>query len=173
LELLALSNPKGNDHMKTFALLFVLCLFASPIFAGETRTLNAPCEAAIVKAEVYAANRKWWPDRPDPKAPVLSIRTHRNFAKQAFVPFGVGSVWSHEKVGELSFPENRGRLPDHEHRAPGRRRAERPDEGGVCGAGDSSDYRGTRRAAGCESDRRAGGVLREIRRHPGEALQAL
>jgi hypothetical protein len=52
---------------------------------------------------MLAAQRKWWADRPDPKAPVLNIRTHGNFAKQALLP--LGKIWSHEKVGELAFEE--------------------------------------------------------------------
>ncbi|MGC1451875.1 MAG: hypothetical protein WA830_17745 [Candidatus Sulfotelmatobacter sp.] len=84
------------------AIIFTL-LLALPAFAGGVRIINATCEAAITKAEVLAAQRKWWPDRPDPKAPVLSIRTHGNFAKQVILP--LGSVWSHEKVGELAFEE--------------------------------------------------------------------
>ena len=86
----------------TLRLSFVL-LAAIPAIAGGTQTINATCETAITKAEVLAAQRKWWPDRLDPKAPVLNIRTHSNFAKQALLP--LGKVWSHEKVGELSFEE--------------------------------------------------------------------
>jgi hypothetical protein len=80
-----------------------IVLTALPALAGDVRTINATCEKAITKAEVLAAERKWWPDRPDPKAPVLNVRTHANFAKQALLP--LGSVWSHEKVGELAFQE--------------------------------------------------------------------
>jgi len=80
-----------------------IVITALPALAGDVRTINATCEKAITKAEVLAAERKWWPDRPDPKAPVLNVRTHANFAKQALLP--LGSVWSHEKVGELAFQE--------------------------------------------------------------------
>jgi uncharacterized protein involved in outer membrane biogenesis len=80
-----------------------ILLAALPALAGDVRTINATCEKAIIKAEVLAAQRKWWPDRPDPKAPVLNIRTHANFAKNVLLP--LGSVWSHEKVGELAFEE--------------------------------------------------------------------
>jgi hypothetical protein len=85
--------------------LSLLFLTALPTIAGDVRTINAPCENAIVKAEVLAAQRKWWPDRPDPKAPVLSVRTHANFAKNYLVPLGLGIVWSHEKVGEMAFED--------------------------------------------------------------------
>ena len=71
----------------TLRLSFVL-LVAIPALAGVTQTINAPCENAITKAEVLAAQRKWWPDRTDPKAPVLNIRTHSNFSKQALLPLG-------------------------------------------------------------------------------------
>jgi hypothetical protein len=80
-----------------------IVLAAIPALAGGTQVVNTTCENAIIKAEVLAAQRKWWPDRPDPKAPVLNIRTHGNFAKQALLP--LGKVWSHEKVGELAFEE--------------------------------------------------------------------
>jgi hypothetical protein len=89
--------------MRNARRLGLILLAALPALAGDVRTINATCENAITKAEVLAAERKWWPDRPDPKAPVLSIRTHGNFAKQVLLPFG--SVWSHEKVGELAFEE--------------------------------------------------------------------
>jgi hypothetical protein len=36
----------------------------------------------LIKAEILAAKRKWRPDRPEPKAPVLNVRTHANFAKE-------------------------------------------------------------------------------------------
>ena len=91
--------------MKTIVALFILTL---PAFAAGTHTVNTNCEAALTRAEVFAAQRKWWPDRADPKAPVLSIRTHANFAKNYLVPFGLGVVWSHEKVGELAFEERPG-----------------------------------------------------------------
>jgi hypothetical protein len=83
--------------------LSLLFLTALSAIAGDVRTINASCENAIVKAELLAAQRKWWPERPDPKAPVLNVRTHANFAKQVLLP--LGSVWSHEKVGELAFEE--------------------------------------------------------------------
>ena len=89
--------------MRIALCLSLLFLTALPTIAGDVRTINAPCENAIVKAEVLAAQRKWWPDRPDPKAPVLNVRTHGNFAKQVLLP--LGSVWSHEKTGELAFEE--------------------------------------------------------------------
>lgn len=44
---------------------------------------------------MLAAQRKWWTDRPDPKAPVLNIRTHGNFAKQALLALGK----THERWG--------------------------------------------------------------------------
>jgi hypothetical protein len=91
--------------MRTALCLSLLFLITLPAIAGDVRTINANCEQAIVKAEVLAAKRKWWPDRPDPKAPVLSIRTHSNFAKGYLVPLGLGIVWSHEKVGELAFED--------------------------------------------------------------------
>jgi hypothetical protein len=81
--------------------LSLVLLTAIPALAGRTQIINASCEDAITEAEVLAGQRKWWPDRPDPKAPVLNIRTHANFAKQALLP--LGRVWSHEKVGELTF----------------------------------------------------------------------
>lgn len=89
--------------MRNARRLGLILLTALPALAGDMRTINATCENAITKAEVLAAQRKWWPDRPDPKAPVLNIRTHGNFAKQVLLP--LGSVWSHEKVGELAFEE--------------------------------------------------------------------
>ena len=89
--------------MRNALRLSFILLAAIPALAGETRIINAGCEKAITKAEVLAAQRKWWPDRPDPKAPVLNIRTHANFAKQVLLP--LGRVWSHEKVGELAFEE--------------------------------------------------------------------
>jgi hypothetical protein len=87
--------------MKTIQVIIFTLLLALPAFAGSTHVINATCEAAITKAEVLAAQRKWWPDRPDPKAPVLNVRTHSNFAKQLLL----GNIWSHEKVGELTFEE--------------------------------------------------------------------
>jgi hypothetical protein len=89
--------------MRTVFRLSIILLTVLPSLAGDVRTINATCEAAILKAEVLAAQRKWWPDRPDPRAPVLNIRTHSNFAKQVLLP--LGKVWSHEKVGELAFDE--------------------------------------------------------------------
>ena len=78
-----------------------LLLTALPAIAGDVLTINASCKNALVKAEILAAKRKWWPDRPDPKAPVLNVRTHANFAKEVVL----GKVWSHEKVGELAFED--------------------------------------------------------------------
>jgi len=72
-------------------------------YAGDAKTLNTSCETAITKAEVIAAHRKWWPERPDPKAMVLNIRTHWNFSKDLVPIFG--GIISHEKVGELVFDE--------------------------------------------------------------------
>jgi hypothetical protein len=89
--------------MRIALCLSLLFLTALPAIAGDVRTINASCENAIIKAELLAAQRKWWPDRPDPKAPVPNVRTHGNFAKQVLLP--LGSVWSHEKVGELAFEE--------------------------------------------------------------------
>ena len=89
--------------MRIALCLSFLLLTTLPGIAGDMRTINASCENAIVKAELLAAQRKWWPDRPDPKAPVLNVRTHGNFAKQVLLP--LGSVWSHEKTGELTFEE--------------------------------------------------------------------
>ena len=89
--------------MRIVLCLTLLLLTALPAIAGDVRTINASCENAIVKAEVLSAQRKWWPERPDPKAPVLNVRTHGNFAKQVLLP--LGKVWSHEKVGELAFEE--------------------------------------------------------------------
>jgi hypothetical protein len=91
--------------MRTALCLSLFFLTALPAIAGDVRTINASCENAIVKAEVLAAQRKWWPDRPDPKAPALSVRTHANFAKNYLVPLGLGIVWSHEKVGEMAFED--------------------------------------------------------------------
>jgi hypothetical protein len=89
--------------MRNALRLSFILLAAIPALAGGTQVINATCENAIAKAEVLAAQRKWWPDRPDPKAPVLNIRTHGNFAKQVLLP--LGKVWSHEKVGELAFED--------------------------------------------------------------------
>ncbi|MGE5113121.1 MAG: hypothetical protein ACM3JB_19845, partial [Acidobacteriaceae bacterium] len=90
-----------------FASLLLLAFLCPYAAAGDSRTVKLECEKAIVKAEVLAAHRKWWPERPDPNAPVLSIRTHANFAKNA-VPFGIGAIISHEKVGELTFEDQNG-----------------------------------------------------------------
>jgi hypothetical protein len=87
--------------MRIALYLGLLFLTALSALAGDVRTINASCENAIVKSEILAAKRKWWPDRPDPKAPVLNVRTHANFAKDMFL----GIVWSHEKVGELAFED--------------------------------------------------------------------
>jgi hypothetical protein len=92
--------------MRIASCLSLLFLTALSALAGDVRTINASCENALTKAEILSAERKWWPDRPDPKAPVLSVRTHRNFAKNYLVwPFALGVVWSHEKVGELAFED--------------------------------------------------------------------
>jgi hypothetical protein len=91
--------------MRIASCLSLLFLTALSALAGDVRIINASCENALNQAEVLAAQRKWWPDRPDPKAPVLSIRTHANFAKNYLVPLGLGIGWSHEKVGELAFEE--------------------------------------------------------------------
>jgi hypothetical protein len=94
--------------MRETALLLVALLAASAVsaHAGDAKTLSTSCENAITKAEVLAAHRKWWPDRPDPKATVLNIRTHWNFSKD-LVPV-LGGIISHEKVGELVFQEQSG-----------------------------------------------------------------
>jgi len=89
--------------MRNALCLSFILLAAIPALAGGTRVINTTCENAITKTEVLAAQHKWWPDRPDPKAPVLNIRTHANFAKQVLLP--LGRVWSHEKIGELAFEE--------------------------------------------------------------------
>jgi hypothetical protein len=87
--------------MRIALCLSFLFLTTLSAIAGDVRTINASCENAIVKAEILAAKRKWWPDRPDPKAPVLNVRTHANFAKEVVL----GKLWSHEKVGELAFED--------------------------------------------------------------------
>jgi hypothetical protein len=87
--------------MRIAMCLGLLFLTALTALAGDVRTINASCENAIVKSEILAAKRKWWPDRPDPKAPVLNVRTHANFAKEVVL----GKLWSHEKVGELAFED--------------------------------------------------------------------
>lgn len=94
-------QPRNLKTMRNALHLSLVLLTAIPALAGRTQIINASCEDAITEAEVLAGQRKWWPDRPDPKAPVLNIRTHANFAKQALLP--LGRVWSHEKVGELTF----------------------------------------------------------------------
>lgn len=91
--------------MRNALRLGLVLLTALPVFAGDMRIINATCEDAITKSEVLAARRKWWPERPDPKAPVVNIRTHSNFAKNVLLP--LGSLWSHEKVGELLFEERK------------------------------------------------------------------
>jgi len=96
-------QPRNLKTMRNALRLSFVLLTAIPALAGRTQIINASCEDAITEAEVLAAQRKWWPDRPDPKAPVLNIRTHGNFAKQALLP--LGRIWSHEKVGELAFEE--------------------------------------------------------------------
>jgi len=87
---------------------FVVLLFlaSASAYAGDAIALKVECEKAIAKAEVLAAHHKWWPERPDPKAPVLNIRTHANFAKNVLLP--LGGVFSHEKVGELTFEDQNG-----------------------------------------------------------------
>ncbi len=74
--------------------------------AGDSRTLKSQCDKLIVKAEVLTAHHKWWAERPDPNAPVLNIRTHANFAKDFLLP--LGAVFSHEKVGALTFEDQNG-----------------------------------------------------------------
>ena len=74
--------------MRNALYLSFILLAAIPALAGGTQIINASCENAITKAEMLAAQRKWWTDRPDPKAPVLNIRSHGNFAKQALLPLG-------------------------------------------------------------------------------------
>src|SRR5690348_9235463 len=92
--------------MRRFAFGALLLGLNVSAFAGDTKTVNASCETAIGKAEVLAAHRKWWPERPDPKATVLNIRTHWNFSKDLVPVFG--GIFSHEKVGELVFQEQGG-----------------------------------------------------------------
>lgn len=94
--------------MKTMAVVVLLlaALFLTlsvSAYAGDAKTVNAPCETAITKTEVLAARRKWWPERPDPKATVLNIRTHWNFSKDLVPVFG--AVLPHEKIGEVVFEE--------------------------------------------------------------------
>lgn len=84
----------------------IVVLFCISAYAGDSKSVGMDCEKAITKAEIMAAHRKWWPERPDPKGPVLNIRTHANYAKDFLLP--LGPVFSHEKVGELTFEEQNG-----------------------------------------------------------------
>jgi len=84
--------------------LSLLFLTALSAIAGDVRTINASCENAIVKAELLAAQRKWWPERPDPKAPVLNVRTHANFAKQVLLPLGLVSHLTRAKARAWACP---------------------------------------------------------------------
>jgi hypothetical protein len=88
--------------MKCWSLCVLALYFCVSAFAGDETTVHLTCEEAISKAEIRAAHRKWWPDRPDPKAFVLNIRTHANFVKD-MLP--LGGIISHEKVGELIFEQ--------------------------------------------------------------------
>ncbi len=101
--------------MRRFAFGSLFLALSVSAYAGDSKTVNAACETAMTKAMALAAHRKWWPDRPDPKANVLNIRTHANFVKNTLpsvtVPvIGplVGLSLSHEKVGELLFQEQGG-----------------------------------------------------------------
>jgi len=80
--------------------------FCISAYAGDAKSVGLDCEKAIAKAEIMAAHRKWWSERPDPKSPVLNIRTHANFAKDLLLP--MGAVFSHEKVGALTFEDQNG-----------------------------------------------------------------
>lgn len=84
------------------AVVIAFLLTASITQAKEKVTVKGSCEDAITAAEVKAAQRKWSSERPDPKSPVLSVQTSANFAKQVLV----GSLFSHAKVGTLTFAQD-------------------------------------------------------------------
>ncbi len=90
----------------TSSILVIMVVLCASAYAGDAKSVGLDCEKAIAKAEIMAAHRKWWSERPDPKSPVLNIRTHPNFAKDFLLP--LGPVFSHEKVGELTFEDQNG-----------------------------------------------------------------
>ena len=102
-----LLSPRKRVRMKlSFVHLVTVGFLCTCAHAGDSRTLKSQCDKLIVKAEVLTAHHKWWAERPDPNAPVLNIRTHANFAKDFLLP--LGAVFSHEKVGALTFEDQNG-----------------------------------------------------------------
>jgi hypothetical protein len=69
--------------MRHFTMVALFVALSTLAYAGDGKTLNTSCESPITKAEVIAAHRKWWPERPDPKSAVLNIRPHWNFSQKS------------------------------------------------------------------------------------------